>query len=93
MLVTSTYQTMGQRIIRTPLGPLRCWVVQARATCEEGTSALTTFYHPRYGFVRWAYRTITGGRLVLDLVAVTTVPASPADFLPANFQSLGPTHP
>jgi hypothetical protein len=90
MLVTSNYQTLGQQVIHTPLGALSCWVVQARATCSKGTSALTIFYHPRYGFVRWAYRNIDDSRLVLNLVAVTTVAASPTDFLPANFQSLGP---
>ena len=90
MLVTSIYQTTGQQIINTPLGPLSCWVVQAQATCKKGTSRLTTFYHPRYGFVRLAYQTIDGNWLTLDLVATTTVSASPEDFLPESFQKLGP---
>ncbi|MGI4974099.1 MAG: hypothetical protein ACRYGH_34575 [Janthinobacterium lividum] len=91
MLVTSAYEITSQQLLATPLGKLPCWVVQAQATCKKGTSALTSFYNPRYGFVRLAYRNLNGRRVTLDLVAVTAVGTSrPNEFLPKSFQELGP---
>lgn len=91
MLVTSSYQITGQQQLATPLGQLPCWVVQAQATCRKGTAALTSFYNPRYGFARLAYRNLNGRRVTLNLVAVTTVDTSrPDEFLPKSFQKLGP---
>jgi hypothetical protein len=89
--VTSTYEVTGQRQLATPLGQLPCWEVQAQATCPKGTAALTSLYNLRYGFVRLAYRNLNGRRLVLAMVAATTVVLrSPDEFLPKGFQQLGP---
>lgn len=89
--VTSSYTVTGQQQLATPLGRLPCWVVQAEATCLKGTSALTSFYNPRYGFVRLAYRNLNNHRVTLNLVAVTTVETpQPNEFLPKAFQKLGP---
>lgn len=91
MLVTSSYEITGQQPLATPLGKLPCWVVQAEATCKKGTSALTSFYNPRYGFVRLAYRNLNDYRVTLNLVADTTIDTSrPGEFLPKAFQELGP---
>lgn len=92
MLVTSSYAVTGQQLLATPLGKLPCWVVQAEATCKKGTAALTSFYNPRYGFVRLAYRNLNDRRVTLNLVAVTTVETLlPDEFLPKGFQGLGPS--
>lgn len=92
MLVTSSYEVTGQQVLATPVGKLPCWVVQAEATCKKGTSALTSFYNPRYGFVRLAYRNLNDRRVTLNLVAVTTVDTSlPNEFLPKAFRELGPS--
>lgn len=89
ILVTSIYQITGQQAISTPFGQLTCWVVQAQATCKKGTSALTIFYHPRYGFVRLAYCNINSSRVTLNLIAVTTVSTLPPDgFLPDALRGL-----
>jgi len=94
MRVTSTYEVTGQQMLATPLGRLPCWVVQAEATCKKGTSTLTSLYNPRYGFVRLAYRNLNNRRVMLNLVAVTTVDTSrPDEFLPRSFQKLGPAVP
>ncbi|MGI4762692.1 MAG: hypothetical protein ACRYF0_18425 [Janthinobacterium lividum] len=91
MLVTSIYHVAGRQLVATPLGELPCWVVQAEATCKKGTAALTSFYNPRYGFVRLTYRNLNNRRVTLSLVAVATVDTSqPDDFLPESFQALGP---
>lgn len=66
LLVTSTYHTTGRQLLATPLGKLPCWVVQAQATCAKGTAALTSFYHPHYGFVRLAYRNLNNHRVTLN---------------------------
>jgi len=91
MRITSTYEVTGQQLLATPVGKLSCWVVEAQATCKKGTAALTSFYNPRYGFVRLAYRTLNDRRVTLNLVAVTTIDTSqPDEFLPKGFQTLGP---
>ena len=90
MLVMSHYQVTGQQTLTTPLGSLTCWVVKGRASCQKGSSTLTTFYHPRYGFVRLAYRNLNGSRLTLDLVGTTTVAISPDSFPAPSFKTLGP---
>jgi hypothetical protein len=84
MRVTSTYIVQGQRALRTPFGVLRCWVVQARATCQKGTSRLVIWYHPQYGLVRLNYATIHHQILDLGLVHVATIhlPEAKAKGLP-----------
>jgi hypothetical protein len=72
--VRSTYRITGQRTIATPLGRLTCWVTQAHATSPVGASSLETLYHPAYGFVRWTYATVNGGRIELQLVKAEVVP-------------------
>ncbi len=90
LLVTSTYEVTGQQTLSTPVGKLRCWVVQARATCPKGTTALTSFYNPSCGFVRLAYRNVNKQRVVLTLVDTTTVAiAVPNKFLPEELRALG----
>jgi hypothetical protein len=72
--VRSTYRITGQQTIDTPLGRLTCWVTQAQARSPVGTSSLETLYHPSYGFVRWTYTTLNGGRMELQLVKAEVVP-------------------
>jgi hypothetical protein len=72
--VRSTYCITGQQTIATPLGRLTCWVTQAHATSPVGASSLETLYHPAYGFVRWTYATVNGGRIELQLVKAEVVP-------------------
>ncbi len=67
MLVHSDYRVTGQQAINTKLGRLKCWVVQAQANCPVGTSSLTTWYHPEYGFVKLNYQTMDGGRMEFAL--------------------------
>jgi hypothetical protein len=68
MEVTSHYQVVGQQALRTPLGVLPCWVVRAQARCQVGTSSLTLWYHPAYGFVQLDYHTIDRTRFTFKLV-------------------------
>ncbi|NML66634.1 hypothetical protein HHL22_15615 [Hymenobacter sp. RP-2-7] len=90
--VTYAYQTLGQQLLATPLGPLTCWLVRAQASCPVGTSSLDSYYHPQLGFVRLAYRTLDGRRLTLSLVDTARVflpAASPATYLPKTWQLPG----
>lgn len=74
--VHSTYRVVGQRVVPTQLGRLRCWVVQAQVTCPLGASSLEMLYHPSYGFVQLTYRTITGERIAFTLVKEATEPVN-----------------
>jgi hypothetical protein len=88
MNVHSTYRVMGQRVVKTRLGALTCWVVKARATCQLGTSSLELLYHPAYGFVELNYRTLNGGRIELALIRAGMVPL-PTPFQPSAQLKMG----
>lgn len=89
ILLHHSYQTVGPRLLATPLGPLTCWLVRGQTNCPVGTSSLDSYYHPQLGFVRLAYRTIDGRRLTLSLVDTAQVvlpSSSPASYLPKAWQ-------
>ena len=89
IFIKYSYQTVGQQLLATPLGPLTCWLVRAQASCPVGTSLLDSYYHPQLGFVRLAYRTTDGRRLTLSLVDTARVDlpaASPPTYLPKAWQ-------
>ena len=84
--VVSSYRTVGQRTLASNFGPLTCWVVQAKATCPQGSSTLETWYHPTYGFVCMRYRTIDGGHLTLTLVKEYNNVLQTEAYLPPSLQ-------
>ena len=81
LTVNHQYQVVDSTRLPTPLGRLPCYRVQATATSKLGTTALESYFSPRYGFVRLNYRNIDRSRLALELVSVTSRPVlDPAIF-------------
>jgi len=71
------HYTLGGIVqLATPLGNLPCYRVQATGTSKLGTTALESYFHPRYGFVRLDYRNIDCSRVQLEMVAVDVRPES-----------------
>jgi hypothetical protein len=85
--VRSQYKIMGQQELSTPLGLLRCWLVQARASSPVGGSALDLWYHPAYGFVQMKYRDIKNNQLTFKLLSMSTgqLPAPAGTQQPYHF--------
>lgn len=73
--INHAYQTVDSTLLPTPLGRLPCYRVLATGTCKLGTTALESYFNPRYGFVRLNYRNIDRSRLELELASVTSRPA------------------
>ena len=86
--VVSSYHTVGQRTLASNFGPLTCWVVEANATCPQGSSTLQSWYHPTYGFVQLRYRTIDGEHLTLTLVKAYDNALQAEAFLPSSLKLL-----
>jgi hypothetical protein len=67
--VKSTYRIKDKRRIKTVFGDLDCFVVESTAVSPFSETKLTSYYHEKYGFVRWEYFNIDKTELVFDLVA------------------------
>lgn len=66
--VKSIYKITDKRIIKTAFGNLDCFVVEAEAVNQFSKASLTSYYHEKYGFVRWEYFNIDETELIFDLV-------------------------
>ncbi|OGX91429.1 hypothetical protein BEN49_19815 [Hymenobacter coccineus] len=64
------YMLGGTVQLATPLGSLPCYRVDAKATSKLGTTALTSYFHPAYGFVRLDYCNIDRSRVQLEMITV-----------------------
>jgi hypothetical protein len=74
--VKNRYQTGDTALLDTPLGRLTCRRVQATGTSKFGTTALESYFHPQYGFVRLNYRNINGSRTEMEMLSVDVRPES-----------------
>ncbi|TGD79371.1 hypothetical protein [Hymenobacter wooponensis] len=72
--------------MNTPLGRLTCERVLAKATSRLGSSILTIYYHPQYGFVQLNYQNINGSFTELKLLSAGSTNELPqAALLPHTF--------
>lgn len=72
--VTFRYRYLADTTLVTPLGPLRCQHVRGRGSSKVGTTALDSYFHTTYGFVRLLYHNINQTRLEMDMLQVDTQP-------------------
>ncbi|WP_169788163.1 hypothetical protein [Rufibacter tibetensis] len=76
MRVQNRYRTGDPVLLDTPLGKLTCQRVQATGTSKLGTTALESYFHPLYGFVRLNYANINGSRTEMEMLSVDVRPRS-----------------
>ena len=68
--VTFRYQLLADTSVITPFGVLPCHRIQGIGSSNVGTTALDSYFHPTYGFVRLRYHNIKQTRLDLDMIQV-----------------------
>jgi len=66
------YTITDKTEISTPLGQLNCFVVKSSAISRIGSTALTSYFHPKYGFVKLDYTNIDGSKTILELINFKT---------------------
>lgn len=64
------YEITGKVLLRTPLGKLKCYVIQGSANTSLGVSKMTSYYNKQYGFVSLKYRNIDNSIITLNLIDV-----------------------
>ena len=70
--ITFRYQLLPYTSVITPFGVLPCHRIQGIGSSNVGTTALDSYFHPTYGFVRLRYHNIKKTRLDLDMIQVDT---------------------
>jgi hypothetical protein len=61
------YKVSASQILKTPLGVLKCFVVESEATSDLGTTKLTSYFNNEFGFIKLDYLNIDGSKLIFEL--------------------------
>jgi hypothetical protein len=61
------YEITDKKTLTTNFGDLECFVVESTANSTLGETALTAYFHPKYGFVQLDYTNIDGSKTKLSL--------------------------
>lgn len=64
------YETWGKEHLDTPLGNLECIIVKSSAKSSLGSTFLTSWFHPDFGFVKLDYTNIDGSKTLLELTRI-----------------------
>jgi hypothetical protein len=70
LAINSTYRIRDIQTIRTNIGYLKCFVVEATAQSSLGETRLVAYFNEEYGFVKLNYTNIDGSYLVMDIYSV-----------------------
>lgn len=65
---TYHYSISKEEILITVFGSLNTLVVEAEAKSSLGSTFLTAYFHPSYGFVKLLYTNIDGSQLLMELI-------------------------
>lgn len=68
--VSSSYRIRDIQTIKTNIGFLKCFIVDANAQSSLGETRLVAYYNEEYGFVKLNYTNVDGSYLVLDINSV-----------------------
>ena len=68
--VNSTYRIRDIQTIKTNIGFMKCFVVEAEGESLLGQTHLTAYFNEEYGFVKLNYTNIDGSFLVMDIYSV-----------------------
>ncbi|MDR2836179.1 MAG: hypothetical protein LBV69_08320 [Bacteroidales bacterium] len=64
----SHYKISGGTILDTKIGKLYCYIVDSYAISELGKTYLTSYFNPKYGFVKLDYTNIDDSKIILNLI-------------------------
>jgi len=64
----ANYEIVGDTLLSTKLGKMKCYVVQSSAKSELGTTYLTSYFNQTFGFVKLDYTNIDGSKIILELI-------------------------
>lgn len=65
------YMITSKETLSTPFGALECWVVTGNTASNLGKSAIKTYFHEQYGFVKMEYANVNKSKLVQTLEKIT----------------------
>jgi hypothetical protein len=68
--VNSTYRIRDIQTIKTNIGFLKCFIIDATAQSSVGETRLVAYFNEEYGFVKLNYTNIDGSYLVMDIYSV-----------------------
>ena len=68
--VNSTYRIRDIQTIKTNIGFLKCFIIDATAQSSVGETRLVAYFNPEYGFVKLNYTNIDGSYLIMDIISV-----------------------
>ena len=68
--INSTYRIRDIQTIKTNIGYLKCFVVEAIAQSTLGETRLVAYFNEEYGFVKLNYTNIDSSYLVMDIYSV-----------------------
>jgi hypothetical protein len=68
--VNASYRIRDIQTIKTNIGYLKCFVVEATAQSNIGETRLVAYFNEEYGFVKLNYTNIDGSYLVMDIYSV-----------------------
>jgi hypothetical protein len=68
--VNSSYRIRDIQTIKTNIGFLKCFIIDAKAQSSVGETRLVAYYNEEYGFLKLNYTNIDGSYLVLDINSV-----------------------
>lgn len=68
--VSSRYQIRDIQTIKTNIGFLKCFIIEANSQSSVGETHLIAYYNEEYGFVKLNYTNIDGSYLVMDINSV-----------------------
>lgn len=64
------YKIVDRQMVETALGKLKCYIIEAEANSEIGTTKLISYFNKEYGFVKLHYQNIDGTQTNLDILKV-----------------------
>lgn len=67
------YKVIGQKDIKTKIGVMNCYVIEAKSENSNVNTNLTMYYSNEYGFVKLHYFNYDKSQLVFDLMEINNI--------------------
>ena len=64
------YEISNTVILETALGEIECYIIKSTANSRIGETKLTSYFNPKYGFIKLEYTNIDGSKTNLEMVEI-----------------------